>query len=153
MVGLSSSPQDYLDKGFTPEKMASSFADISSEHGMPIATHVRPRPAATLPACRAVVAVREQRGERAARTLLRALRLRHFGGELLDEPETIDGAARDAGFDPTELAAWIAHPETEAALRADMAAARDPSRAARVLDEKLAGWSGGRRYTCPSWEI
>jgi hypothetical protein len=25
--------------------------------------------------------------------------------------------------------------------------------AARVLDEKLANWSGGRRYTCPSYEI
>jgi hypothetical protein len=25
--------------------------------------------------------------------------------------------------------------------------------AARVLDHKLANWSGGRRYTCPSYEI
>ena len=25
--------------------------------------------------------------------------------------------------------------------------------AARVLDDKLANWSGGRRYTCPSYEI
>ena len=25
--------------------------------------------------------------------------------------------------------------------------------AARVLDNKLANWSGGRRYTCPSYEI
>ena len=28
-----------------------------------------------------------------------------------------------------------------------------PMRAARVLDDKLANWSGGRRYTCPSYEI
>ena len=34
-----------------------------------------------------------------------------------------------------------------------MAAARQPMRAARVLDERLANWSGGRRYTCPSYEI
>ena len=34
-----------------------------------------------------------------------------------------------------------------------MAAAREPMRAARVLDHKLANWSGGRRYTCPSYEI
>ena len=26
-------------------------------------------------------------------------------------------------------------------------------RAARVLDHKLANWSGGRRYTCPSYEV
>jgi hypothetical protein len=38
-------------------------------------------------------------------------------------------------------------------MRADMAAAREPSCAARVLDERLANWSGGRRYTCPSYEI
>ena len=25
--------------------------------------------------------------------------------------------------------------------------------AARVLDHKLANWSGGQRYTCPSYEI
>ena len=25
--------------------------------------------------------------------------------------------------------------------------------AAKVLDHKLANWSGGRRYTCPSYEI
>ena len=34
-----------------------------------------------------------------------------------------------------------------------MAAAREPMRAARVLDHKLANWSGGRRYTCPSYEV
>src|SRR5436853_7694048 len=79
LVGLSESPQDYLDKGFTPEKMAASFADIAREHHMPIATHERPRPAATLPACRAVVAVREHQGQRAASALPRALRLRHIG--------------------------------------------------------------------------
>jgi hypothetical protein len=38
-------------------------------------------------------------------------------------------------------------------MREDMAAAREPSSAARVLDDRLADWSGGRRYTCPSYEI
>jgi hypothetical protein len=153
MVGLSASPQDYLDKGFTPEKMAASFADIAREHGMPIATHERPRMAATLPACRAVVAVREHAGEDPARALLRNLRIRHFAGELLDEPETTAHAARDARLDPAEVERWAAEPAVEDALRADMAAAREPMPAARVLDAKLANWSGGRRYTCPSYEI
>jgi predicted DsbA family dithiol-disulfide isomerase len=153
MVGLSESPEEYLEKGFTPEKMAASFADISRDHGMPIATHERPRMAATLPACRAVVAVREHCGQDAARRLLRALRLRHFGGELLDEESTLRGAARDAQLDGEQLLRWCAEPEVEAALHSDMAAARRPSPAALALDEKLAGWSGGRRYTCPSYEI
>jgi predicted DsbA family dithiol-disulfide isomerase len=153
MVGLSESPEEYLEKGFTPEKMASSFATISADHGMPIATHERPRMAATLPACRAIVAVREHHGQDEARRLLRTLRLRHFGGELLDEERTLRGAARDAGLDADELLRWCDEPEVETALRADMASARQPSPAALALDEKLAGWSGGRRYTCPSYEI
>ena len=44
-------------------------------------------------------------------------------------------------------------PRAEEALVADMLAAREPIGAARVLDHKLANWSGGRRYTCPSYEI
>ena len=58
VVGLSASPEDYLDKGFTPERQAQAFARISRDHGMPIDTAQRPRMAATLPACRAVVAAR-----------------------------------------------------------------------------------------------
>jgi hypothetical protein len=38
-------------------------------------------------------------------------------------------------------------------LREDLALARRPLPAARILDHKLANWSGGRRYTCPSYEI
>src|SRR4051812_30335474 len=133
--------------------MAASFAEIAHDHGMPMATHERPRMAATMPACRAVVAAREHVGERAARLLMRRLRIRHFSGELLDEPETIAGAARDVGLDPETLRSWSADPHVEAALSVDMAAARQPIPAACVLDGKLANWSGGRRYTCPSYEI
>jgi predicted DsbA family dithiol-disulfide isomerase len=152
MVGLSDSPEYYLERGMTPEWQAKSFRRISSEHGMPIDTSVRPRPAATWPACRAVVAARLNAPD-AMRVLLRRLRVRHFAGQLLDEPETIADAAGDAGLDPEELTAWMGEERVEEALREDMAAAREPLRAARVLDDKLANWSGGRRYTCPSYEI
>ncbi len=47
----------------------------------------------------------------------------------------------------------MAEPETETELREDLALARRPMPAARILDHKLANWSGGRRYTCPSYEI
>src|SRR4051794_6475745 len=152
MVVLAESPQAYLDRDFTPERQARAFAHIAREHGMPIDTRERPRMAATLPACRAVVAARLHAPE-AERPLLRRLRVRNFSGELLDEPATIDGAARDAGLDPDALRSWMAEPEVDEALEADMAAARRPMGAARVLDHKLANWSGGRRYTCPSYEV
>jgi predicted DsbA family dithiol-disulfide isomerase len=152
LVGLAESPDEYTARGFTPERQAQAFATIAREHRMPIDTEQRPRMAATVPACRAVVAAR-LRAPGHERRLLRRLRVRHFSGELLDEPQTIAGAARDAGLDPAQLEVWMREEEVEAALREDMAAAREPIPAARVLDHKLANWSGGRRYTCPSYEI
>lgn len=150
MVGLSdgsgASP-------FTPEMLSGAYKKISHEHKMPIDTRVRERVAASVPACRAVVATRLNGTYDQTRALLRRLRVRTFSGELLDAPETIDGAARDAGIDVEALHRWIEDPATQAALDEDMAAAREPMPAARVLDAKLANWSGGRRYTCPSYEI
>lgn len=153
MVGLSETPQEYLDKGFTPEKQARSSARIARDHHMPIATHERPRMAATLPSCRAIVAARDHGGERLARALLRQLRVRHFGDGLLDDQHTIESAAHDAGIAEGTLRAWLDDPGVEDALRADMAAAREPLPAARALDHKLANWTGGVRYTCPSYEF
>lgn len=138
---------------FTPEMLSNAYKKISHEHKMPIDTRVRERMAASVPACRAVVATRLNGTYDQTRRLLRRLRVRTMSGELLDAPETIDGAARDAGIDPSDLAQWVADPATQAALDEDMAAARQPMPAARVLDAKLANWSGGRRYTCPSYEV
>jgi predicted DsbA family dithiol-disulfide isomerase len=152
MVGLAESPDDYAARGFTPERQSQAFASIARDHGMPIDTSERPRIAATVPACRAIVAARVHAPDR-MRRLLRRLRVRHFSGELLDDPETIARAARDAGIDRAGLERWTEDPAVETALRDDMAAARQPIAAARVLDDKLANWSGGRRYTCPSYEI
>jgi hypothetical protein len=152
MVGLAEHPDEYLDKGFTPERQAQAFARIAHQHEMPIDTSVRPRMAATLPACRAVVAARLHAPDR-MRPLLRRLRVRHFAGDLLDEPGTVEAAAADARLDAGTLQGWMAGDDVERALRDDMAAAREPMPAARVLDAKLANWSGGRRYTCPSYEI
>jgi predicted DsbA family dithiol-disulfide isomerase len=152
MVGLAAAPSEYEDKGFTTARQAQAFKKISRDHGMPIDTRERPRMAATMPACRAVVAARLHAPDR-MRVLLRRLRVRHFSGELLDEPATLEHAAHDAGLDPAQLRAWMGDDDVQAALNADMAAAREPLPAARMLDEKLANWSGGKRYTCPSYEI
>lgn len=152
MVGLAESPEDYLEKGFDPDKQASAFTMIAKEHGMPIDTSVRPRMTATVPACRAVVAARLHAPDR-ERALLRRLRVRHFTGELIDEPAVIAAAATDAGLDAGELERWMGDDAVEAALREDMEVSRSPMLAARVLDDRLADWPGGRRYTCPSYEI
>jgi 2-hydroxychromene-2-carboxylate isomerase len=152
MVVLSERPQDNVDRGFTPERLAEGSAEIAREHRMPIDTRIRSRVSATLPACRAVVAARVHLPGR-AHALLRALQIRNFSGELLDEPETIEGAARDVGIDPKELFGWERDPVVLEELEEDKRLARQPMAAARVLDHKLANWSGGRRYTCPSYEL
>jgi predicted DsbA family dithiol-disulfide isomerase len=152
VVGLAESPADYAERGFGPSEQARAFRRIAHDHGMPIDTSERPRMAATIPACRAIVAARRHAPDR-MRALLRRLRVRHFSGQLLDEEETLHGAAGEAGLDIAELERWMAEPETERELRLDLALARRPMPAAQVLDHKLANWSGGRRYTCPSYEI
>jgi hypothetical protein len=152
MVVLAEDPQEYLDKGLTPDKLARGLTMIAQDHGMPIDTSERPRMAATAPACRAVIATRLHAPE-AEQAILRAFRVRCMAGELLDESSTVRGAAADAGLDADDVERWSAEQAVEQAMRDDMAAARDPSGAARVLDGRLADWSGGRRYTCPSYEI
>lgn len=152
MVVLAESPQEYVDKGLTPDMLAAGMKTIARDHGMPIDTSVRPRVAATAPACRAVVAARLH-APQAEAPLLRAFRIRCMAGELLDDESTVRGAAADACLDAGDLLRWSAEDAVESALREDMAAAREPIPAARALDDRLANWSGGRRYTCPSYEI
>jgi predicted DsbA family dithiol-disulfide isomerase len=152
MVVLSESPDDYLEKGFTPDKQSSSLRRLQREHGMPIDPAERPRMAATAPACRAVVATRLNKPEKAD-AILRRLRVRAMSGELLDDPQTLAGAANDVGLDPEELRRWCDDRETEERLEDDKRIARQPIEAARALDHKLAETEDGRRYTCPSYEL
>jgi|tagenome__1003787_1003787.scaffolds.fasta_scaffold20826545_3 predicted DsbA family dithiol-disulfide isomerase len=146
MVVLAESPDEYLEKGFDTERQAAAFKHLAEQYGMPIDSSVRPRMAATAPACRAVIAARLFAPE-LERPLLRRLRVRHFSGQLLDATETIEGAAADVGFDLVE------RPELDDAFEADKAAARAPTPAALAQVHKLAQWDGGMRYTCPSYEI
>jgi hypothetical protein len=99
-----------------------------------------------------VVATRLRWPDREA-ALLRRLRVLNFAGELLDDSDTLEHAAEQAGLPVSELAEWAAAPEVEEAMRADMTAARSPSPASRAQDYKLGGPDGERRYTCPSYEL
>jgi predicted DsbA family dithiol-disulfide isomerase len=148
MVVLSETPPE--DQ--TPEKLARGYRRLAVEFGMPIDWRERVRVAPSVHACRAVVAVRLRWPEQEA-AMLRRLRVLNFAGELLDDSDTLELAAGQAGLPVKELARWAAAPEVEAALRADMRAARSPSPASRAQDYKLGGPEEGRRYTCPSYEL
>jgi predicted DsbA family dithiol-disulfide isomerase len=134
------------------DKLAQGAPGLQRRFGMPIDPSPHARPASSEPACRSVVAARLHAPER-EEPLLRRLRVRTMAGGLLDDPETLDGAARDAGLVPDELTAWCATDEVAAALREDAAVSRSPSEAARALDHKLGGPREERRYTAPSYEL
>jgi predicted DsbA family dithiol-disulfide isomerase len=152
MVVLSPTVEQQAHRGMTPRSLAAAYRRIAQEHGMPIDTRPRPRLVASLPACRATVAVRLHAPD-AVQRVLRELRVLHFAGELIDEPGAITAAAATGGVDAATLAVWTADERVESELAEDMRLAREPLPAARVLDAKLANWSGGRRYTCPSYEV
>jgi predicted DsbA family dithiol-disulfide isomerase len=129
-------------------KLAEGAPGLQRKYGMPIDPAPYSRTFSSQPACRAVVAAREHAPGTEER-LLRGLRVRAMLGGLLDDPALIAAAASDAGLDPDALAGW----DADAALAADVAAARDPTPAARALDHKLGGPRSQRRYTAPSYEI
>ena len=153
MVVLSASPEDSTAKGFTPDKQAAGMASIGRRYGMPIDPRVRPRMTATAPACRAYVAARRHAPAR-AEALLQRLRIAHFvDARLIDEPDVLADAAREAGIAPDDLERWSAEAGTGTALLEDMRAARTPLPAAAALDHRLGGPAEERRYTCPSWVV
>jgi predicted DsbA family dithiol-disulfide isomerase len=133
-------------------KLAQGAPTLQRRFGMPINPVPYAREASSEPACHAVVATRLHAPEH-AEALLRRLRVRTMVGGLLDDPELIDGAAREAGIDSLQLSGWIGSAEVAAALDADIAAARDPAPPARALDHKLGGPPQERRYTAPTYLI
>jgi 2-hydroxychromene-2-carboxylate isomerase len=134
------------------DKLAEGAPGLQRRFGMPIDPRPYSRPTSSEPACRAVVATRLHAPERAD-ALLRCLRVRVMQAGLLDDPALINAAAADAGLDPATLTTWCASEEVASILEADVAAARDPSAAARALDHKLGGPRAQRRYTAPSYVI
>ena len=134
------------------ERLAQGAPGLQRRYGMPINPAPYPRPASSEPACRAVVAARLHAPE-VEEALLRRLRVRTMAGGLIDDPALLAAAAEDVGLDPDRLAEWCEGDDVEQALKADIDAAREPSRAARALDHKLGGPRAHRRYTAPSYEI
>jgi predicted DsbA family dithiol-disulfide isomerase len=148
MIGLAEDGAVYEDKGFTAERLSEGMRRLSEEHHLPMDTALRPRMAGTVPACRAVVAVRRHEPELES-AILRALRVLHFSGHLLDEPATLAAAAERVGIDPFALQAWLAEPETEELWRDDMNRARTPTPASLALSHKLTSRASSPPHRLP----
>jgi len=74
---------------------------------------------ATIHACRAVVAAGLRWPDR-QHVFLRRLAVLSAAGEMLDDSDTLEIAAEQAGLPVAEIAAYCADPEVDAALRAEM---------------------------------
>ena len=150
MIVLTETTVSFEERGMSPEMIARAREHLSATYGMPMVSEAATEAPATIGACRAYVGARMHAPERSL-ALLRGLRRRmHSDQQRLDDIATVHAAAGDAGIDRADIDAWLADPEVEAALRADMAATRDPLPEARALAYKLSKSDGGLRYSTSS---
>ena len=150
MIVLTEQTVSYEERGMSPDMIARGRQRLLDQHGMPMGMAPMTHASATIDACRAYVGARMHAPDQALQ-LLRALRRRaHSDQQPLDDRATIHAAAGDAGIDPADVDAWLADPEVEAAVRADMAATRDPLPEALALAYKLSKSDGGLRYSTSS---
>lgn len=152
LVGLAARVEDLEARGLTGAALTSAFIDFGERYGMPMDHTPRHRPVASMPSCRAITAAGFASAE-ALTAMLRAVRVRMFAGDNVDEEAVLRDAATDAGLDPDEIIRQAATPLTKDTLADDMSAARKPSPEALAQPERLAPWESGLRYTCPSLEF
>jgi hypothetical protein len=130
-----------------PERVAAARRRLHAEWGMPVDPEALASDGATLHATRLIIAARVLGRPDLEDALLRAFRVHAMAGGEMDR-STLEALAErhDAPRALLELAAGA---EVEAAVRADMTAARRPSAVARALGRRLGG--GGTRYSTPSY--
>ncbi len=150
MIGLAEDPQVYVDRGYTPEEMAATYARFR-RFGMPFATEPKPRVSATSPACRALIAVRQSAPEREW-AAFRALQFAQFTSvSLLDDVATLRAAlSKVDGVDEHAVVDALESPVVWEAYEADRAETRSAEGGATHFQGKSANSDGAERYTAPS---
>jgi predicted DsbA family dithiol-disulfide isomerase len=150
MIVLLGASASFEDLGVSPDMVAGNRERLARLYGMPMGSEPVTRLSATIDACRAYVGARTHAPDRSL-AFLRGLRRRaHSDQQPLDDIATIAAAAQDAGIAADSIESWLADGEVESALRADMAATRDPLPEALALPHKLSRSDGGLRYSTSS---
>jgi len=150
MIGLSEDPERYLERGYTPTRMAIGYLRFR-RYGMPFSGEPRTRVTATARACRAIVATRllDPRRENEA---LRALQFGWFTTTLvLDQDEDIALALEHvAGLDVEAVVGAIDDERTLAAYEADKKETRRAQGSPTHFQGKARQTDGPVRYSAPS---
>jgi predicted DsbA family dithiol-disulfide isomerase len=150
MIVLADRSVSFEELGLSPQMIADNRERLARLYGMPMGNEPVTGMSATIDACRAYVGARMHAPDQAL-ALLRGLRRRaHSDQQPLDDLETLRAAAGDAGLPDGSIESWLADGDVEAALRADMAATRDPLPEALALAHKLSGSDGALRYSTSS---
>jgi protein-disulfide isomerase-like protein with CxxC motif len=149
-IGLSEDPERYIERGYTPTRMA--IAQLwFRRYGMPFSAEPRARVAATSRACRAIVATRLLDPQR-ENDVLRALQFGWFTTTLvLDRDEDIALALqRVGGLDVDAVVRAIDEERTLVAYEADREETRRAEGTPTQLQGKARQTDGPVRYSAPS---
>jgi protein-disulfide isomerase-like protein with CxxC motif len=151
LIGLSENPDRYVERGYTPGRLALGHRKFQSRFGMPFGTTVKERMWGTSRACRAIVAAREIDPE-LGYAALRAIQISHFTTDrLLDEPADLVAALSGVeGLDAEAVVGSIEDADVLAAYEADRARARGAENSPTHVQGRHAESDGPVRYTAPS---
>ena len=151
LIGLTERHEQYVERGYTPQMMATAYTRFRDRYGMPFAAMPRARVAATGRACRAVVAARLTQPA-AEWQVFRALQYAWFTTALvLDEDDAIATAlATVPGLDVQAIVSRLDDPAVVAAYEADRAESRTAAGSPSELQGKTAQSDGPVRYTAAS---
>jgi protein-disulfide isomerase-like protein with CxxC motif len=151
MIGLSETPDRYLEMGYTAGRMAAGMRSFEQRFGMPFGAGVKPRVAASSRACRAVIAAREESME-LGYAALRAIQLMQFTTSgLLDDDDDLRGALEAVdGLDAAAVVARIDDPEIVAIYDEDKARTRSAEGRPTHVQNRHSESDGPVRYTAPT---
>lgn len=148
LIGLTERHEQYVERGYTPQMMATAYTRYRDRYGMPFSTAPRARVAATARACRAVVSTRLLQPELEWQAF-RALQYAWFTTPLvLDEDDAIATAlAAVPGLDAHAVVSRLDDAAVVAAYEADRAESRTAAGSPSELQGKTAQSDGPVRYT------
>jgi protein-disulfide isomerase-like protein with CxxC motif len=151
LIGLSENPDRYIERGYTPGRIALSNRKFETRFGMPFGTAVKPRMWGTSTACRAVVAAREA-DPGLGYAALRAIQVSHFTTDrVLDEPADLVAALASVdGLDAEAIVASVDDAGVREAYEADRARTRQADGTPTHVQGRHAESDGPVRYTAPS---
>jgi 2-hydroxychromene-2-carboxylate isomerase len=150
-IGLTEQADQYVSRGYTPQRASTGYLTFRRRWGMPFATQPRERVVGTGRACRAIVATRLRAPEREY-AVFRALQFAWFTTPLLldRERDIAQALERVPGLDVAGIVGALDDDDVAAAYEADRAAARTAEGGPTDFQGKAAQTDGPVRYTAPS---